>query len=64
MRQGQNWHNLTTEEAFRALDSSQNGLSETEAKARLYRYGPNQLQEKTFGVIPVYAGISCRRYNL
>ncbi|MFC1964007.1 cation-translocating P-type ATPase [Chloroflexota bacterium] len=46
MNLGQNWHNLTTEDALKALDSSRNGLSEAEARARLHRYGPNQLREK------------------
>jgi Ca2+-transporting ATPase len=43
---GQNWYNLTTAEALKALDTVQNGLSVIEARTRLRRYGPNRLREK------------------
>jgi magnesium-transporting ATPase (P-type) len=45
-----NWHALTKEEALAHLGCSPNsrreGLTSQEAKARLERYGPNQLTEK------------------
>lgn len=37
---------MRTEEAFLKLESSPTGLSNEEAKKRLVRYGPNQLEEK------------------
>jgi P-type Ca2+ transporter type 2C len=41
------WHALPVGEAARALETDlQRGLSAAEARARLERYGPNQLQEK------------------
>lgn len=45
----QNWHQMESEEVLSALESSQEGLSATEAAERLDRYGPNSLQiEKGF----------------
>lgn len=41
-----NWHALTIDEAFKALQSSHNGISEVEAKKRLDVSGYNQLIEK------------------
>jgi P-type Ca2+ transporter type 2C len=43
---GNNWHNLTIEEALGELNSSRSGLSRDEAKDRLQRHGPNELVEK------------------
>jgi len=40
----QQWHNLGSDEALLALDSRRSGLSDTETKARLLQYGPNQLK--------------------
>jgi Ca2+-transporting ATPase len=40
---GEPWHNLTPDEALKALDSRHAGLAETEARERLLQYGPNQL---------------------
>lgn len=37
---------MRTEEAFLKLESSPTGLSNEEAKKRIVRYGPNQLEEK------------------
>lgn len=45
----QSWHNLSPDEALRALDSRRSGLTEAEAKAQFLKYGPNELvgKEKT-----------------
>ena len=40
------WHNLSSDEALQALDSTRSGLRETEAKARLSQYGPNELERR------------------
>ena len=40
------WHNLSPDEALQALGSRRSGLSETEAKAQLLQYGPNELTGK------------------
>jgi magnesium-transporting ATPase (P-type) len=42
--QGQPWHALPPEVALTAIQSSPEGLSDTEARARLERHGPNVLQ--------------------
>ncbi|MFY9137379.1 MAG: cation-transporting P-type ATPase [Zwartia sp.] len=39
------WHALSTEEIFRHLSSSQDGLTEANAQERLSKYGPNRLPE-------------------
>jgi Ca2+-transporting ATPase len=38
------WHSLTTEESFKRLESSPNGLSSAEVAKRLEEFGPNELQ--------------------
>lgn len=38
-------NNLTKEEVFRSLVTSENGLSEEEAKKRFLEFGPNEIQE-------------------
>jgi Ca2+-transporting ATPase len=38
------WHTLTADESCRALDSTPTGLSDADARARLARHGPNELQ--------------------
>ena len=43
---------LSPEEALARLESSTNGLDETEARSRLERYGPNELEVKK-GVPPL-----------
>ncbi|MFH1640293.1 MAG: HAD-IC family P-type ATPase, partial [Chloroflexota bacterium] len=40
------WHNLSSEEVLRALNSRRSGLTEAEAKAQLLQYGPNELRGK------------------
>ncbi|MCS7109783.1 MAG: cation-transporting P-type ATPase, partial [Candidatus Micrarchaeota archaeon] len=40
------YHLLSIEETFTTLNTSSKGLSTTEAKARLEKYGPNEIQEK------------------
>jgi len=45
-RPSQNAHLLSVEEAFEAFGASRDGLSAEEARLRLERYGPNQLQER------------------
>ena len=39
-------HLLTVDEAFDAFGSSRDGLSSEEARSRLARFGPNQLEER------------------
>jgi P-type Ca2+ transporter type 2C len=41
----QHWHALDLSELHKILDSSDKGLSRTEAEARLQEYGPNQLPQ-------------------
>ncbi len=38
------WHNLQIDQVFDHLESSENGLPETEASERLIRFGPNRLK--------------------
>ncbi|MFC2065768.1 cation-translocating P-type ATPase [Chloroflexota bacterium] len=40
------WYNFTPDEALRALNSRRSGFSESEARAQLLRYGPNELKGK------------------
>ena len=40
------WNNLSPDEALEAISSRRSGLSSSEAKTRLLRYGPNRLQGK------------------
>lgn len=42
----QSWHNLTQDEALKALESGVAGLSAEEARARSAKYGPNVLKAK------------------
>ncbi len=39
------WHTLSKEEVLKALNTSILGLSEEEARARLLRFGPNELEK-------------------
>ncbi len=41
-----NWYQLDTEEVFKKLSSSHEGLTESEAGSRLSTYGPNKLPEQ------------------
>ena len=43
---GEQWHNLSPDEALLALNSKRSGLTETETKRRLLQYGPNELKGK------------------
>lgn len=40
---GADWHATSFEDAFRRLEASQTGLTSSEAKRRLERFGPNKL---------------------
>lgn len=40
------WHNLSSDEALKALNSRRSGLTEALAKAQLLQYGPNELKGK------------------
>jgi P-type Ca2+ transporter type 2C len=40
------WHSLSIEETFEKLKSSKEGLSDSEAKERLEKYGKNELEDK------------------
>jgi Ca2+-transporting ATPase len=44
MTQNNHWHTKSKDEAFAELNSSESGLSQEEARARLARYGPNEIQ--------------------
>ncbi|MCM8749309.1 HAD-IC family P-type ATPase [Thermomicrobiaceae bacterium CFH 74404] len=41
----ESWHALSAEECLRRLGSTSSGLSQAEARQRLQRYGPNQVEE-------------------
>jgi magnesium-transporting ATPase (P-type) len=41
-----NWHGMERKEVLSSLGSALEGLTQTEAKARLEKYGPNELMEK------------------
>ncbi len=40
------WHDLSVDETFEALNSSEDGLSDVEVAERLDRYGPNELGQE------------------
>lgn len=40
------WHTLEAHDALKRLDTTDGGLTSTEAAARLQKYGPNELKEK------------------
>ena len=40
------WHMMGSEQVFKELKTSKSGLSETEASARLRKYGTNQLKSR------------------
>ncbi|MEM5798033.1 MAG: HAD-IC family P-type ATPase [Candidatus Aenigmatarchaeota archaeon] len=42
---GNNWHALSTDDVLKILNTTQNGLSEDEAKKRIERYGKNEILE-------------------
>jgi len=46
MKANSNYYNLETQEVLADLNSSTNGLSQTEAKERLAQFGPNELVKK------------------
>lgn len=49
------WHSVDKEEVFSTLKTSKAGLSEQEARKRLFKYGPNELpQAKRTALITVY----------
>ena len=41
-----NWHELGVKDTYNLLGTNDNGLSALEAKKRLRKYGPNEIQEK------------------
>ncbi len=43
---GVNWHELDAKDALKKLGTSEKGLSESEAEARLARFGYNELQKR------------------
>ncbi len=45
MNADKRWFQLSTDETARALGATSSGLTEDEAKSRLTRYGPNELQK-------------------
>ena len=45
-QQKQAWHTLTVEETEKALNTTEEGLSDAEAAKRLAAYGPNNLRQK------------------
>jgi len=42
----ENWHAMAVDEALKRLETSKDGLTEQEAKARLEQYGFNELKER------------------
>ena len=42
------WHTLTTEQSFKSLESSPNGLSSDEVAKRHEEFGPNELQARAY----------------
>ncbi len=49
------WHSLSSHQALKKLNSSQNGLSSSEAKKRLLKYGQNILAKKeSFSIARVF----------
>ncbi|MEM2918748.1 MAG: calcium-translocating P-type ATPase, PMCA-type [Candidatus Altiarchaeota archaeon] len=52
-----NWHSLELYEVFSKLDSSENGLTEKEAKKRLENFGLNELKEaKKISPLEIFIG--------
>ncbi len=50
------WHALTTEEVFKKLVTSEDGISMEEAQKRLKKYGPNKLPEaKRFTRLEIFS---------
>ncbi|MBM4350603.1 MAG: hypothetical protein FJ106_12045, partial [Deltaproteobacteria bacterium] len=48
------WYQTDEKEVFKALQTSEEGLSEAEAKKRLGKYGPNRLpEEKAIGKLKI-----------
>lgn len=41
-----NWYQLSTKEVVELLESSEKGLTDSDVKERLFRYGPNKLAEE------------------
>lgn len=48
----QPWHSMSIEQVLEKLNSSKEGLSAVEARSKLQKYGPNELQKKG-GVSPL-----------
>ena len=40
------WHAIDIEDVYKKLRTNKKGLSNEEAKARLIKYGPNELEEE------------------
>ena len=51
MQNGSKWYQLTVEETFKELEADSSGLTSSEAKARLEKYGHNELKFKKPSVI-------------
>ncbi|MBT8145228.1 MAG: hypothetical protein KJN90_00155, partial [Gammaproteobacteria bacterium] len=45
MNESISWHSLSTDQALTALDTTTEGLAQSEAEARLQQYGPNVIPE-------------------
>ncbi len=54
------WHALPLDEAFRALNADEHGLTEAEARQRLEKYGPNRLPEQP---LPAWWQILLRQFQ-
>ncbi len=52
------WHSLSEQEVLKALNTSERGLSEEEARRRLEQYGPNVLreEEERFKALKMFLG--------
>lgn len=52
----QKWHVKSKEETLRALDTSEEGLHQLEAKRRLKEFGFNDIREiRKLDLIPIFA---------
>lgn len=51
----ENWHEIAAKDAIKKLNSSENGLDESEAESRLTKFGYNELQkEKGVGKLEIF----------
>lgn len=54
---------LSSEQLLKKLETSADGLSQTEAEKRLARYGPNEIEEKKKVLYSSFSPTSGGRYH-